>query len=163
MARAPKGQPAKGQPKNKHIVAATLATPVANIEKVQAEAGRLRPIHPTLTDDEVALVTLKISTRKSDRQISRELQCSHSWISTRMRKPEVQAFMAELAMATLGVAAARGLQTLADLALKSRDEGMRYKASTELLDRAGLGNTTAQRTTGGAGFSFTFAPPKAGQ
>lgn len=159
MAPTPKGQQHPGRPKNRKLIEAAIDTPVVPLDRVQKHAAELRTEHPDLDDDTVALVTLILHTRKSHRAIARELACSHAWISARLRRPAVQRFMAELAMAALGVAATRSIKTLEQLTA-SKSEQMRLTAATELLDRAGLGNTTSQRQSGGSGngYSFTFGP-----
>jgi hypothetical protein len=159
MAPKPKGQPHPGKPRNRDLIAAANKLPVVPLEKVQKHAAELRSEHPDLDDDTVALVTLLIHTQKSNRAICRELKCSHAWAATRLRRPAVQRFMAELALAALGVAAARSIQTMSDLT-RSDDENMRYKAAAALQDRAGLGNhSSAQAGHSGPGYSFTFGPP----
>jgi len=160
MARSRKGLPPKGTPRAKALVQAAITAPIVDIQKAQQTAAKLRPDHPTLSDDQVALVMLKVTTQESDRQIALKLKCSHHWISSQLVKPAVQAFMAELALASLGVAASRGIQTLGLLAHKSKDEGMRFRAAQALMDRAGMGNSTGAVAQGSAGYSFTFAAPK---
>lgn len=156
-----KGLTSTGAPKNAAAVSVSLNTPIVPIERVQQIAAMQRADHPTLDDNTVSLCILKISTRKSDRAICKELGCSHSWMSTRLRRPEVQTFLQELAVQSLGVAASRAIKTVADLTY-SKNENMRLTAARELLDRAGLGNSSSAPQQHGQGFAFTFASPVKG-
>lgn len=159
-----KGQPLKRRtsPKDANAVKAALNAPLVPIETVQKEAIALRAQHPQLDDDTVALCVLHISTRKSIRQIARDLKATWSWCYVKIARPEVQAFLQQLSVNALGVAAARSIQTLQELSERSGSEAMRYQAATELLDRAGLGNTTHARSNGlSQSYAFSFgAPPK---
>lgn len=133
------------------------AVPIAPLEKVQQQALALRAEHPDLDDDTLALVILHVQTGATIAAIAKKLGADRSWAYARFARPEVQAFTAQLALASLGVAAARGIATVTKL-LDSRDETTRFNAAVELMDRAGVGNTTAQRRAGneGTGYAFTF-------
>ena len=163
MPTKPKGEKERGKPRNQEIIQtlAARSAPIVNPEKVIAASANLRPQHPELSDDTVALCVEVISTQSSIRAICKRLGCSFSWAATRMRQPATQRFLQELAMTTLGVAAVRSIKTLEQLRDKSTDESMRFRASQELMDRAGLGNTTQQREAGAApGYAFSFASTK---
>lgn len=163
MAPRPKGstKPLSSAPKRKAKISALLGTtPLVAIDKVQADARELRPLHPTLDDETVALCIAHISTRASIRQIAEELGASYSWCYARIARPETQAFLQQLALTSLGVAAARSILTLQELSENSTDERVRERAAIELLNRAGLGNSTTQQAQGvNASYAFSFAPP----
>jgi transposase-like protein len=132
-------------------------TPAVPLAKAQKAAQDLRADYPTLSDETVALCVLHLTTRKSLAAVARDLGVDKSWAYARIARPETQAFLGQLAMSLLGVAAARSIRTLEQLRDSSPDEAMRFKAAVELADRAGLGNTRDARTNGTAQpFMFTF-------
>jgi hypothetical protein len=116
----------------------------------------------TFTDDQIALVTLHVATGRPVAHICRTLGAKPSWGYAQFRRPEVQRLAAQTALTVLGLEAGRSIHALAELRDKSTSEKMRYDAAIELMDRAGLGNTTAARATNSV-HEFAFAPqPVAG-
>lgn len=164
MSKDAKGQPRaerKRRPANEALKDAALlpkaARAIVPIEKGQQAAAKLRGDHPEVKDDAVALCVLHVTTTLSIAAIAEELGIDRAWAYRLLVRPETQRFLAELAMTTLGVAAAQSVQTIKDLRDNSTDEDMRYKAAVELMDRAGLGNTNTQRQQGtGQAYAFTF-------
>jgi hypothetical protein len=112
----------------------------------------------TYTDDQIALVTLHVATGKSVASVCRSLGAPPRWGYAQFRRADVQALAAQTALTVLGLEAGRSIRSLALLRDSSKDERMRYNAAIELMDRAGLGNTTATRSTGGV-HAFTFSNP----
>lgn len=131
--------------------------PVVSLDKVQRHAHQLRSEYPSIDDDTLALVILHVSTTAPIAAIAKRLGASPSWAYTRFARPEVQALTAAVALASLGVEAGRSVLTLAKLRDNTKDERLKKDIAVELLDRAGLGNTSAQRAAGtGTSFLFTF-------
>lgn len=133
------------------------AVPIVPMQVVQKNAAAIRLDHPELDDDTIALAVLHVQTGAPIAAIAKKLGADRSWAYARFARPAVQKFVAELALATLGVAAGQAVVTVQKL-LSSKDEGTRFNAAVELLDRAGVGNTTSQRRAGaeGQGYAFTF-------
>lgn len=151
----------KARPVNKAARAAALlpkaATPVIPIERGQQAAAKLRPDFPDISDDVTALCVLHVTTRMSIGAIADEIGMDRGWAYRLLARDETQRFLAQLAMTTLGVAAAQSIQTLSSLRDNSESEKMRYQAAVELMDRAGLGNTNTQRAQGTTqAYAFTF-------
>lgn len=164
LAPKPKGlhKKARSAPYRPTKVKVTLSTPLVPLHQAQDAALKLRASHPMLDDDTVALCILTVTTRLSTRAIARELGAQHTWCYARLVRPDVQAFLQQLASTTLGVAASRSISTLEDLRDHSKDEHTRMKAATELLDRAGMGNTSSHRAAGiSQSYVFSFAPAPA--
>lgn len=131
--------------------------PVVPLQQVQKHANVLRKEYPAIDDDTMALVILHIQTNAPISQIAEKLGADRSWAYSRFARREVQELTARLAMASLGVEAGRSIVTLAHLRDTTKDERTRERIAIELLDRAGLGNTTAQRAQGtGQSFMFSF-------
>ena len=164
MSKVAKGQARqerKPRPVNQALkdaaTAPMAARAVVPIERGQQAAAKIRGEHPDVKDDAVALCVLHVTTTLSIGAIAEELGMDRAWAYRLLVRPETQRFLAELAMTTLGVAAAQSVQTIKDLRDNSVDEDMRYRAAVELMDRAGLGNTNTQRAQGtGQAYAFTF-------
>jgi hypothetical protein len=164
MSKVAKGNPRqerKRRPVKETARAAALlpkaATPVIPIQKGQQAAAKLRPDFPDISDDVTALCVLHVTTRMSIGAIADEIGMDRGWAYRLLARDETQAFLARLAMTTLGVTAAQSIQTLSQLRDTSESERMRYDAAVELMDRAGLGNTNTQRAQGtGQAYAFTF-------
>lgn len=111
------------------------------------------------TDDQIAMVTLYVATGRSLKSIARSLGAKESWCYAQFRRPDVQRLVGATALTALGLEAGRSIRSLATLRDTTADERLRMQAAIELMDRAGLGNTTSARATGTV-HEFTFATPK---
>jgi len=145
--------------KQSALARSSAERPLIPLEEVQSAAHDLLGKHPTLTDDQLTLVILHTSTSTTIAHIARKLGASKGWAYAQLRRPEVQSFMAELALSTLGVGAIRALTTVSKLT-RSKDQRVALEASQDLLNRAGLGNRSEQRSVPAEGFAFAFAPPR---
>jgi len=125
----------------------------------RATAREAKRTDDQYTDAQIALVTLRLSTGSTLKSLSRTLGNDDQWASRQLLMPKVQRLMAAVTLSTLGLEAGKSVATLAELRDKTADEALKYRVSVELLDRAGVGNTTAMRAAG-EHHAFTFSLPE---
>jgi len=137
-------------------------TPLVKHERMLKAALTLRDqmADCTLSDQAIALITLRLNTGKSVPKLAGGLGIPVHNAYLMLRSPQAQHLIGEIARATLGEAAVAAAHTMRRI-MDSKDHALAYRAAEHMMERAGLG--LSQRTTPDGStktvFSFAFGQP----
>lgn len=118
--------------------------PVIEADRIEDEAKSLRDKHHRITDKQHELVATMLQDGCTITEAANRMGSDRSWASKTLNKQHVMEYMRDLAMNAIGAHALRATHTMTKL-LDAKSEKVRQEAAKDLMDRAGLGVSEAER------------------